>query len=123
MTLKELIDDLPNDCNVGTKRNSKGYKESWVGYGLHIDAADEQPPISCILTSASRHDSQAAIPLARMTTQRGTTLYDLSDSVYDASAFHEQLRGLGRIPIIDIHPLRDQASRQSYKPKRNRNSC
>jgi hypothetical protein len=50
--------------NVGTKKNSKGYKESWIGYKLHLDVADGQIPISCILTSASLHDSQAAIPLA-----------------------------------------------------------
>ena len=34
----------PNGCHrprdVGTKRNAKGYKESWIGYKLHIDAAD-----------------------------------------------------------------------------------
>jgi len=63
MTLEEMLDDLPKACNVGTKKNSKGYKETWIGYKLHIDAADGQIPISCILTSASLHDSQAAIPL------------------------------------------------------------
>jgi hypothetical protein len=40
-----MLDDLPHDCNVGTKKNSKGYKESWIGYKLHIDAADGQIPI------------------------------------------------------------------------------
>ncbi len=83
-----MLDDLPRACNVGTKKNSKGYKETWVGYKLHIDAADGQIPISCILTSASLHDSQAAIPLARMTAQRVTNLYDLMDSAYDAAAIH-----------------------------------
>lgn len=107
MTLEQMLDDLPRECNVGTKKNSKGYKESWIGYKLHIDAADGQIPISCILTSASLHDSQAAIPLARMTAQRVTNLYDLSDSAYDAPSIHEQIRALGRVPIIDINPRRD----------------
>ena len=41
MTLVEMLDDLPHACDVGTKRNSaKGYKESWIGYKLHIDAGD-----------------------------------------------------------------------------------
>ena len=31
--------------------------ETWIGYKLHIDVADGQIPISCILTSASLHDS------------------------------------------------------------------
>ena len=36
--------DLPTACDVGTKKNSKGYKETWVGYKLHIDVADGQIP-------------------------------------------------------------------------------
>ena len=35
--------------NVGSEKNSKGYKETWVGYKLHLDVADGQIPISCIL--------------------------------------------------------------------------
>jgi hypothetical protein len=101
MTLKEMLDDLPKAANLGTKKNSKGYKETWVGYKLHIEAADGQIPISCILTSASLHDSQAAIPLARLTAQRVTNLYDLMDSAYDAETIHEHSRSLGHIPIID----------------------
>ena len=57
MTLSEMLADLPRACDVGTKRNAKGYKESWSGYKLHIDAADGGVPVSCILTSASLHDS------------------------------------------------------------------
>ena len=41
-------------------------------------------PVSCLLTSASVHDSQAAIPLATLTARRVTSLYDLMDSAYDA---------------------------------------
>jgi len=120
MTLAEMLDDLPHDCNVGTKKNSKGYKESWIGYKLHIDAADGQIPISCILTSASLHDSQAAIPLALTTAQRVTNLYDLSDSAYDAPLIHAQIRSLGHIPIIDINPRRDQALKEELQAEAQR---
>ncbi len=120
MKLEEMLDDLPRACNVGTKKNSKGYKETWIGYKLHIDAADGQIPISCILTSASLHDSQAAIPLASMTVQRVTNLYDLMDSAYDAEAIHEHSRGLGHIPIIDIHPRRDQALKEELQAEEKR---
>ncbi len=34
----------------------------WIGYKLHIDAAYGGIPISCLLTSASMHDSQASYP-------------------------------------------------------------
>ena len=61
MTLRAMLDDLPTDCDVATKKDSKGYKDTWVGYKLHLDVADGQIPISCLLTSASLHDNQAAI--------------------------------------------------------------
>jgi hypothetical protein len=109
MTLEEMLDELPTVCNVGCKRNSKGYQECWVGYKLHIDAADGQIPISCILTSASLHDSQVAIPLASMTSLRVTNLYDLMDSAYDVESIHAHSRSLGHIPIIDVHPRRNHA--------------
>ena len=120
MTLDEMLDDLPRDCNVGTKKNSKGYKESWIGYKLHLDVADGQIPISCILTSASLHDSQAAIPLALTTAQRVTSLYDLSDSAYDAPPIHEQIRSLGHIPIIDANPRRDAARKAELQAEAQR---
>jgi hypothetical protein len=67
MSLFEMTADLPTACNVGTKRNSKGYKTNWIGYKPHIDACGVGIPISCLLTSASLHDSQVAIPLVVIT--------------------------------------------------------
>lgn len=60
-SLADMLAELPTDCDVGTKKNSKGYTESWTGYKLHIDVADGQIPVCCLLTSASVHDSQAMI--------------------------------------------------------------
>jgi hypothetical protein len=120
MTVEQMLDDLPRSCNVGSKNNSKGYKETWVGYKLHLDVADGQIPISCILTSASLHDSQAAIPLARLTAQRVTNLYDLMDSAYDARLIHEHIRGLGHIPIIDAHPRRDASQKAELQAEAKR---
>src|SRR5271167_3940154 len=34
-----MLADLPTACDVGSKKNSKGYKETWIGYKLHMDAA------------------------------------------------------------------------------------
>jgi hypothetical protein len=120
MTLEQMLDDLPRSCNVGSKKNSKGYKETWIGYKLHLDVADGQIPISCILTSASLHDSQTAIPLARLTAQRVTHLYDLMDSAYDVRLIHEQIRGLGHIPIIDAHPRRDAEQKAELQAEAKR---
>jgi len=102
--LTEMIADLPTACDVGTKKNSKGYKTSWIGYKLHIDAADGGIPVSCLLTSASVHDSQVAIPLAEITHQRVDSLYDMMDSAYDAPQIKEHSRELGHVPMIDINP-------------------
>jgi hypothetical protein len=97
MKLEELLADLPRECNVGSKKNSKGYLETWVGYKLHLDVADGQIPVSCILTSASLHDSQAAIPLAALSSSRITNLYDVMDSAYDAQAIHEPIQLITRL--------------------------
>lgn len=105
-TLPQMLADLPTHCNVGTKRNAKGHATRWVGYKLHIDTADGDIPISCLLTSASLHDSQAAIPLARMTASRVVNLYDLMDSAYDAPEISATSRALGHVPIIDANPRR-----------------
>ena len=103
MSTQAMLDDLPAVCDVGTKKNSKGYKETWIGYKLHIDVADGQIPISCILTSASLHDSQVAIPLATVSAERTTNLYDLMDAAYDAEPIRAYSRSLGHIPLIDIN--------------------
>ena len=70
MSAAAMLADLPRACDVGAKRNAKGYQETWIGYKLHIDTADGEIPISCVLTAASVHDSQVAIPLATITAGR-----------------------------------------------------
>lgn len=52
LTLEQMLAELPRACDVGCKTNSKGRKDFWIGYKLHLDVADGQIPISCVLTSA-----------------------------------------------------------------------
>lgn len=101
MTLEEMLADLPRVCDVGSKTNSAGHKSVWVGYKLHLDVADGQIPISCLLTSASLHDSQAAVPLAEMTARRVTNCYDLMDKGYESKHIQQHSEALGHVPIID----------------------
>lgn len=103
-TLEENLADLPKVCDVGTKADSKGHKTSWNGYKLHIDTIDGDIPVSAVLTSASLHDSQAAIPLAQMTAQRIGSLYELKDSAYDALPIKDFSLKPGHVPIIDHNP-------------------
>lgn len=79
-TLAENLADRPVRCDVGCKRNRQGHQESWIGYKLHLDTVDGAFPVSAGLTRARVHDSQVAIPLAQLTAQRVTALYDLMDS-------------------------------------------
>jgi hypothetical protein len=65
MSAAAMLADLPRACDVGAKRNAKGFKETWIGYKLHIDTADGEIPISCVLTAASVHDSQSLPPRRR----------------------------------------------------------
>lgn len=105
-TAKEAIAELPKVCDRGTKKNAKGFKESWNGYKLHLDVNDCGLPLSAVLTSASLHDSQVAIPLMKLTASKVTSCYDLMDAAYDAAPIWEQSRELGQVPIIDRNPRR-----------------
>ena len=62
-TLPENLADLPQGCDWGGKRDSKGKTSYWCGYKLHLAVGDGEVPLAAILSSASLHDSQAAIPL------------------------------------------------------------
>ena len=104
--------DLPRACDVGTKRNAKGHTTSWIGYKLHVDTADGGIPISCIMTSASTHDSQVAIPLGTLTAGRVENLYDLMDAAYDSIEIRAHCILLGHKPIIDVNPINPGESRR-----------
>lgn len=120
MSLSEMKADLPTVCNVGTKRNSKGYKTTWIGYKLHIDASDGGIPISCLLTSASLHDSQVAIPLAEMTNFRVTNCYDLMDAAYDSPLIKQHSESLGHIPLIDENPRNKERKTELAEEQKRR---
>jgi hypothetical protein len=120
MGLVEMLNELPKACDVGTKKNSKGYQVSWTGYQLHLDVADGGIPISVILTSASTHDSQVAMPLAKMSSERVINLYDVMDSAYDAPQIHDLSRQLGHIPLIDVNPRRNQALKEEIAAENKR---
>jgi transposase len=107
-TLPEMLQAMPTVCDVGSKKNSSGHIMTWNGYKLHIDTADCGVPISCLLTSASVHDSQAALPLSLISAQRVTNCYDLMDSAYDSPIIRNYSKDLGHVAIIDINPRRNK---------------
>jgi hypothetical protein len=106
--LKANLADLPTACDWNGKTNSQGKREQWRGYKAHLDVIDGDIPVSFILTSASLHDSQVAIPLAQMTAERIVSLYDLADAAYDAKEIREMSARLGHVAIIDHNPRRGE---------------
>lgn len=119
MSLPEMLADLPQKCDLGGKKNSHGNTQYWRGYKLHMDVVDGQIPISALLTSASVHDSQAAIPLMTMSSQRVTYCYELMDSAYDARHITEHSRGMGHVPIVDP-PERGRKEKDTTLPNTQR---
>lgn len=120
-SLTEIRQGLPNRCDRGTKCNAQGYKTSWNGYKLHLDTADTGIVISALLTSASVHDSQTAIPLSLMSHERVTSCYDLMDAAYCSDTIRSHSKSLGHVPLIDHNPRGgekrefDPAEAQRYK--------
>ena len=96
MSLEEMLADLPKQLDSATKRG-----HSWKGYKLHLDIADGGIPVSAVLTSASVHDSQVAIPLEEMTGRRVVSLYSLMDSAYDAKEIREFVANRGKVAIVE----------------------
>ena len=119
-SLDEMRAGLPTQCDVGVKRNSKGFKETWIGDKLHLDTANGIVPVAAILTAASTHDSQVAIPLARTSEQRVVWLYDLMDSAYDAQPIIDDCLAAGRVPVIDRNTRRDTALKAEIAAERAR---
>jgi len=102
----EALAELPRVCDWGGKKDGRGKVQWWRGYKLHLDVCDPGLPLNAQTTSASLHDSQIAIPMARQTAERVTALYEVMDSAYAAPEIEQVCRELDHVPIIDLHPSR-----------------
>lgn len=120
-TLEANLADLPQGCDWGGKRDSKGNAYHWRGYKLHLSIGDGGVPLASVLSSASLHDSQVAIPLMQKVEERATVLYDLADSGYDAGEIRDFSRQLGQVPIIDCNKRRDEYI--PFAPAEQRRYC
>jgi len=118
-TPEEALAELPRACDWGGKQDSRGKKHWWRGYKLHLDVCDPGLPLNAETTSASLHDSQVAIPMARRTAQRVTALYEVMDSAYAAPEIEQVVRELGHVPIIDLHSSKKKQG-QTFDPATER---
>jgi hypothetical protein len=101
---EQMLELIPTACDVGTKRNAKGHKSSWIGGKLHIGAVDGDIPITAYYSSASVHDSSLSLPIIHTSSTRVNYFYDLQDAAYDAQIIRSFSRRHGHRAIIDINP-------------------
>jgi hypothetical protein len=98
---KAALLELPRACSVGAKVGSKGTLETWRGYKAHASVADGGIPLAFWTTSASLHDSQAAIPLLRLAASRVTfACYHLMDKAYVGELIVRTCQALGQAAIV-----------------------
>ena len=102
-SIRNSLSKLEKECAWGCKKNSQGKVSYWKGYKLHLDVTDTGLPISAIVTGANVHDSQAAIPLEKLTEKKVQHLYSLMDAAYDAETIRGYIRGKERVPLIDTN--------------------
>jgi hypothetical protein len=108
--LQTNLQDMPEvHCTHGCKKNAKGHTDHWIGYKLHLSTGDGGVPLAAYLSSASMHDSQAAIILQQSVAQRTrAVLYDLADAAYDAAPIKAHSQAQGSVPIIDANKRRGE---------------
>lgn len=111
-TLANNLLDMPEvRCNYGCKKNSQGHTDYWLGYKLHLATGDGDIPLSAYLSSASLHDSQAAVILEQSVAERtGHVLYQLKDSAYDAEAIRAHSEKMGSVPIVEKRGYRSDGA-------------
>ena len=99
---------LPQHCDWGCKRDSKGKKKMWRGFKLHVSCGDGDIPLAAFLSSANLHDSKAMIPMMQKVSENFDYFYDLADAGYDAAQIRQASVDLHHMPIIDRNPRRGE---------------
>lgn len=93
--------ELPRACEWGQKINAQGKKEQWKGGKYHVAVTRDGFPVAWTYTSASLHDSQVMIPLAKQAMARVDHYFDLADAAYDAELIRTASANEGAVAIID----------------------
>ncbi len=109
--------ELLNAGAMGTKRNAKGYQTRWQGDTFHLDVSAGDIPISRLLTSASRHDSQASLPLSEMSDRRVDYGYELMDAADDCSEIHQHAVAPKHVALIDPNPAAIKHESNGWPPR------
>ncbi len=111
-TAEANMAELPVECEWGCKRDSQGKRMQWKGGKIHAAVTRDGVPIAVKYTSASLHDSQVMVPLARQASERVPHLFDLADAAYDAEPIRAACAELGTVAVIDANPRRSAEAQQ-----------
>jgi hypothetical protein len=115
----KALSELDQHAAWGCKKNSQGNVMFWKGYKLHLDVTDFGMPVTAVVTGANVHDSQAAIPMEKLTGKKVKHLYSVMDAAYDSEDIDSFIRASGRVPLIDPNKRRKQ-SRYFSPPEKER---
>ncbi len=114
------ISRLEIRCSLTAKQNSKGMKQWFIGYKVHLATDDFGVPIGYVVTGACVHDCKVAVPLMKMAYQRTDFFYALMDKGYinpDINAYADMI---GRKVIIDQRAHMGIAPLPMEKPEAER---
>lgn len=102
-TYKQIHAPLQSAVAEIAKENDFGRKGQyvWWGHKLHLDVADGDIPVTALLSSASLHDSQVAIPLERLSNLRLKSKMTLMDSAYDSENIRSFIKNQGKEALIN----------------------
>jgi hypothetical protein len=67
---KTSLAAIDKACAWGCKKNSDGKVSFRKGYKLHLDVSDTGFPLTAVVTGATVHDSQLAIPMEQVTEKK-----------------------------------------------------
>ncbi len=97
---KISISELEKRCSLTAKQNSQGQRQWFIGYKAHMGCDDFGVPVAYTVTGACVHDTQAAIPLMKLTQKNFDFLYVLMDKGYVSADIEAYVQMIGRKSII-----------------------
>lgn len=101
LSWQECLASIPKKCDNSAKNGSSGHLVFWRGYKAHASVGDGGIPLAFFTSSASMHDSMAAIPLIKMVSERvGTVFYNLLDKAYQGPVILRVSESLEQVTIV-----------------------
>ncbi len=110
------IAELEKRCSLTAKQNSKGQRQWFIGYKAHMACDDFGVPVAYTVTGACVHDTQAAIPLMKLTQRNFDFFYTLMDKGDVSADIEAYVQKIGRRAIIAQRTYRGRPPPQMDPP-------